>query len=71
MIRSFIGALLALHGLLAAPAFAATLKVEAGQGAQEKLQEALILAQPGDVAEPGAAASRLPTNSASMRTASP
>ena len=38
----------------AAPVFAATLKVEAGAGAQEKLQEALILAKPGDTVELGA-----------------
>ena len=36
------------------PAYAATLKVEAGAGAQEKLQEALILARPGDTVELGA-----------------
>lgn len=40
--------------LSAAPVTAATLKVEPGEGAQEKLQEALILAQPGDVVELGA-----------------
>jgi parallel beta-helix repeat protein len=38
----------------ATPAPAATLKVEAGEGAQEKLQEALILAKSGDTVELGA-----------------
>lgn len=52
MIRAAIAAALLLSA--AAPAFAATLKVEAGPGAQEKLQEALILAKPGDVVELGA-----------------
>jgi parallel beta-helix repeat protein len=33
---------------IAAPAFAGTITVEAGEGAQERLQEALILAEPGD-----------------------
>jgi parallel beta-helix repeat protein len=33
---------------LAAPAWAGTITVEAGEGAQERLQEALILAEPGD-----------------------
>lgn len=33
---------------MAAPAWAETLTVEAGEGAQERLQEALILAAPGD-----------------------
>ena len=33
---------------MAAPAWAETLAVEAGEGAQERLQEALILAAPGD-----------------------
>ena len=33
---------------LAAPALAETITVEAGEGAQERLQEALILAEPGD-----------------------
>lgn len=37
-----------------APTIAATHKVEAGAGAQEKLQEALILAKPGDTVELGA-----------------
>lgn len=36
---------------VAAPAIAATHKVEAGADAQTKLQEALILAQPGDTVE--------------------
>ncbi|WP_041685573.1 parallel beta-helix domain-containing protein [Erythrobacter litoralis] len=33
---------------LATPAWAETITVEAGEGAQERLQEALILAEPGD-----------------------
>lgn len=44
----------AIFGALAAftqPANAATIKVEAGDGAQERLQEALIEAQPGDTVE--------------------
>ena len=51
MIRHAIATALLLS---AAPAIAATLKVEAGAGAQEKLQEALILAKPGDTVELGA-----------------
>jgi len=39
---------------LAAPAFAKTIPVEAGDGAQARLQEALILAEPSDVVELGA-----------------
>lgn len=39
---------------LAAPAFAGTIAVAAGEGAQARLQEALILAQPGDVVLLGA-----------------
>ncbi len=39
---------------LGAPALAKTITVEAGDGAQERLQEALILAQPGDIVELGA-----------------
>ncbi len=45
MIRSSI---VALSLVLAAPAWAETHTVEAGDGAQERLQEALILAAPGD-----------------------
>lgn len=52
MIRTAIVAAALLAS--AAPVTAATLKVEPGEGAQEKLQEALILAQPGDVVELGA-----------------
>lgn len=37
----------------AAPAYAATIRVEAGSDAQEKLQEALILAESGDIVELG------------------
>jgi parallel beta-helix repeat protein len=44
----------ALLIIASAPAYAATHKVEAGPGAQERLQEALILAQPGDTVELGA-----------------
>ena len=45
MTRFLIGAAaLALAG----PAWAGTITVEAGEGAQERLQEALILAEPGD-----------------------
>ena len=51
MIRHAI--LAALLASAATPASAATLKVEPGEGAQEKLQEALILAKPGDVVELG------------------
>lgn len=39
---------------LAAPAIAKTISVPAGEGAQQRLQEALIMAQPGDVVELGA-----------------
>ncbi|MFM5953223.1 MAG: parallel beta-helix domain-containing protein [Novosphingobium sp.] len=39
---------------LVAPAQAKTIAVAAGEGAQTRLQEALILAQPGDVVELGA-----------------
>ncbi|MFM5923982.1 MAG: parallel beta-helix domain-containing protein [Novosphingobium sp.] len=39
---------------LVAPAHAKTIEVAAGEGAQTRLQEALILAQPGDVVELGA-----------------
>ena len=39
---------------LAAPADAKTIAVAAGDGAQTRLQEALILAQPGDVVALGA-----------------
>jgi len=52
MIRTAIAAALLLA--TAVPAIAATHKIEAGEGAQEKLQEALILAQPGDTVELGA-----------------
>lgn len=45
MIRFLLGAA-ALA--LAAPAWAGTITVEAGEGAQERLQEALILAEPGN-----------------------
>jgi len=39
---------------LAAPAFAKTIPVPAGEDGQRRLQEALILAEPGDVVELGA-----------------
>lgn len=45
MIRIAISALLLAS---AAPVFAETHSIEPGEGAQERLQEALILAQPGD-----------------------
>lgn len=52
MFRTIAAALLVTA---AAPALAATThKVEAGAGAQERLQEALILAKPGDTVELGA-----------------
>ena len=41
----------AVSVISACPAFAATINVAAGDGAQERLQEALINAQPGDVVE--------------------
>lgn len=46
MNRTIIAA--ALLAAVSAPALAATHTVEAGEGAQERLQEALILAEPGD-----------------------
>lgn len=52
MIRTAFAAALLLSA--SAPAIAATHKVEAGEGAHEKLQEALILAKPGDTVELGA-----------------
>ncbi|GAA4052689.1 parallel beta-helix domain-containing protein [Parerythrobacter jejuensis] len=45
MTRFLIGAAALALG---APAFAETIEVAAGEGAQERLQEALILAEPGD-----------------------
>jgi parallel beta-helix repeat protein len=51
MIRITIAAALLVG---AAPAFAATHHVDPGEDAQAKLQEALILAQPGDTVELGA-----------------
>lgn len=44
----------ATAAVFACPAYAATIKVAAGDGAQERLQEALINAQPGDTVELGA-----------------
>jgi parallel beta-helix repeat protein len=52
MIRAFAFVAAALS--LAAPLAAKTLSVAAGEGAQQRLQEALILAQPGDIVELGA-----------------
>ena len=49
MIRRAFAAALLLSA--AAPAIAATHKVAPGEGAQERLQEALILAEPGDTVE--------------------
>ncbi len=40
--------------LAAAPAYAKTIEVAPGDGAQQRLQEALILAEPGDVVQLGA-----------------
>lgn len=56
MIRHAFAAALLLSAAALAPnsAVAATLRIEAGADAQEKLQEALILAKPGDVVELGA-----------------
>ena len=49
MIRLSLAALAGAAALItAAPAFADTISVHAGPGAQERLQEAMILAQPGD-----------------------
>jgi hypothetical protein len=48
------GLLLATALCLSAPTFAKTIAVEPGADAQERLQEALILAEPGDVVELGA-----------------
>lgn len=52
MIRNSFAAALLLSA--AVPAMAATHSVAAGDGAQERLQEALILAEPGDIVELGA-----------------
>ena len=46
--------LIALAALAATSAHAKTITVEAGEGAQARLQEALISAQPGDVVQIGA-----------------
>ena len=57
MIRRFLAAVLLAFGALLAtvtPAVAATHHVDPGDGAGEKLQEALILAKPGDIVELGA-----------------
>jgi parallel beta-helix repeat protein len=49
MIKAKLAAFVGLGALtLATPALAETIKVNAGEGAQERLQEALILAKPGD-----------------------
>ncbi|MBD59121.1 MAG: hypothetical protein CL808_03230 [Citromicrobium sp.] len=49
MIRSILAAtVLASSVVAAAPALAETITVAPGEGAQERLQEALILAEPGD-----------------------
>ena len=45
--------LLAMALCLCPPAFAKTIMIEAGADAQERIQEALILAEPGDVVELG------------------
>ncbi len=49
--RKIFLAAAAVAGVFACPAFAATITVAAGEGAQERLQEALIEAQPGDTVE--------------------
>src|SRR3546814_1021353 len=46
--RILKGAALIAAFAAAGPAWADTITVEAGEGAQERLQEALILAAPGD-----------------------
>ena len=46
MIRTLMAA--TALATLASPAFAETISVAPGDGAQERLQEALILAEPGD-----------------------
>ena len=46
MIRTLMAA--TALATLASPAFAETIPVAPGEGAQERLQEALILAEPGD-----------------------
>ena len=49
MIKLNLACLVAVSAIaIAAPAYAETLIIEAGEGAQERLQEALILAKPGD-----------------------
>jgi hypothetical protein len=48
---AFVGAALCA---LTQPAYAKTIAVAPGDGAQERLQEALIAAEPGDVVEIGA-----------------
>lgn len=53
MNKTMIFAALALSALTA-PALAETIPVEPGDNAQERLQEALIVAQPGDTVELGA-----------------
>lgn len=53
MIKRLILPALAATAIFAAPALSKTIAVEAGADAQERLQEALILAEPGDVVELG------------------
>ncbi|NCP12520.1 MAG: hypothetical protein GW859_11370, partial [Sphingomonadales bacterium] len=53
MKKILIGAALAAISL-SFPALAETISVAPGEGAQERLQEALIVAQPGDTVELGA-----------------
>ena len=50
--RTLLASAMAL--IIAAPLHAKTIDVAAGDGAQQRLQEALILAQPGDVVKLGA-----------------
>ena len=50
--RTLLASAMAL--VIAGPLHAKTIDVAAGDGAQQRLQEALILAQPGDVVKLGA-----------------
>ena len=54
MLKQIILPAMAATALIASPAYSKTITVEAGGDAQERLQEALILAEPGDVVELGA-----------------
>ena len=54
MIKKLLLPALAATVVMAAPAFSKTITIAAGEDAQERLQEALILAEPGDVVALGA-----------------